>query len=262
MKRDNRSLGTKAAQYVIAKIISGVLASLRLVPYKQRVALGGAFFQYVVSPVSKNKERILENVDHVVPELDLAARARLIAGVPNNIGRTLTELFFPDGFFFPVNLSSDAFSDSDARALTRPLVASLVAKPEPHTQATSLSVRDRLIESWNDTQQYFREQDPKRVYYLSMEFLMGRSLTNSLYNLEVKGTFSEGLRQLGYSLEDLVEKERDAALGNGGLGRLAAPFRQGRGHLLRPDLGASQIDQGVRSGCCLVLARPHAGWRL
>ena len=81
-----------------------------------------------------------------------------------------------------------------------------------------------MIESWNDTQQYFREQDPKRVYYLSMEFLMGRSLTNSLYNLEVKGTFSEGLRQLGYSLEDLVEKERDAALGNGGLGRLAACF--------------------------------------
>ena len=91
-------------------------------------------------------------------------------------------------------------------------------------QAASLSVRDRLIESWNDTQQYFREQDPKRVYYLSMEFLMGRSLTNSLYNLELKSTFSEGLRQLGYDLEDLVEKERDAALGNGGLGRLAACF--------------------------------------
>ena len=71
---------------------------MRLVPYKQRVALGGAFFQYVVSPVSKNKERILENIDHVVPELDPVARARLIAGVPNNIGRTLTELFFPDGF--------------------------------------------------------------------------------------------------------------------------------------------------------------------
>ena len=57
-----------------------------------------------------------------------------------------------------------------------------------------------------------------------MEFLMGRSLTNSLYNLEVKGTFDEALKQLGYSLEDLVEKERDAALGNGGLGRLAACF--------------------------------------
>jgi len=91
-------------------------------------------------------------------------------------------------------------------------------------QAAALSVRDRLIESWNDTQQYFREQDPKRVYYLSMEFLMGRSLTNSLNNMELKGTFSEGLKQLGYNMEDLVMKERDAALGNGGLGRLAACF--------------------------------------
>ena len=87
-----------------------------------------------------------------------------------------------------------------------------------------MSVRDRLIESWNDTQQYFREQDPKRVYYLSMEFLMGRSLTNSLFNLELKGTFSEALKQLGYDMENLVQKERDAALGNGGLGRLAACF--------------------------------------
>ena len=55
LKRDNRSLGTKAAQYVIAKFISGVLASLRLVPYKQRVALGGAFFQYVVSQCLRTK---------------------------------------------------------------------------------------------------------------------------------------------------------------------------------------------------------------
>mmetsp|Transcript_7971 Transcript_7971/g.35225 ORF Transcript_7971/g.35225 Transcript_7971/m.35225 type:complete len:1025 (-) Transcript_7971:236-3310(-) len=91
-------------------------------------------------------------------------------------------------------------------------------------QATSMSVRDRLIESWNDTQQYFREQDPKRVYYLSMEFLMGRSLTNSLFNLDLNGTYREALKQLGYEMENLVEKERDAALGNGGLGRLAACF--------------------------------------
>jgi len=99
LKRDNRSFGTNAAQYVIAKIISGVLASLRLVPYKQRVVLGGAFFQYVISPVSNNKARILENIDHVVPELDPVARANLIGGVSDNMGRTLTELFFPDGFF-------------------------------------------------------------------------------------------------------------------------------------------------------------------
>jgi glucan phosphorylase len=64
-------------------------------------------------------------------------------------------------------------------------------------QAASLSVRDRLIESWNDTNQHYREVDPKRVYYLSMEFLMGRSLLNSLYNLDLKETYTEALQQLG-----------------------------------------------------------------
>ena len=91
-------------------------------------------------------------------------------------------------------------------------------------QAASLSVRDRLIESWNDTAQHYRESNPKRVYYLSMEFLMGRSLLNCLYNLDLKDTYGEALSQLGYDLEQLREKERDAALGNGGLGRLAACF--------------------------------------
>eukprot|EP00850_Spirogloea_muscicola_P017799 SM000156S02155 [mRNA] locus=s156:289152:295738:+ [translate_table: standard] len=91
-------------------------------------------------------------------------------------------------------------------------------------QATAYSVRDRLIESWNDTQQFFKDQDQKRVYYLSMEFLMGRSLLNSIFNLGVKDQYVEALSQLGYDLEVLVEQERDAALGNGGLGRLAACF--------------------------------------
>ncbi|CAI5534681.1 unnamed protein product, partial [Closterium sp. Naga37s-1] len=89
-------------------------------------------------------------------------------------------------------------------------------------KATAYSVRDRLIESWNDTQQYFKDQDSKRVYYLSMEFLMGRSLLNSIFNLGMKDQYVEALGQLGYKLEVLAEQERDAALGNGGLGRLAA----------------------------------------
>ncbi|CAI7920425.1 unnamed protein product [Closterium sp. NIES-53] len=91
-------------------------------------------------------------------------------------------------------------------------------------QAVAHSVRDRLIESWNDTNEHFRAADPKRVYYLSMEFLMGRSLLNSLYNLNLHDVYAQALSQLGYKLEDIVEQERDAALGNGGLGRLAACF--------------------------------------
>ena len=73
-------------------------------------------------------------------------------------------------------------------------------------------------------QAYYRKEDPKRVYYMSMEFLTGRSLLNATYNLGLKESYTEALTQLGYDLEILVQKERDAALGNGGLGRLAACF--------------------------------------
>ncbi|GIL74061.1 hypothetical protein Vretimale_4977 [Volvox reticuliferus] len=104
-------------------------------------------------------------------------------------------------------------------------------------QATSLSLRDRLIERWNDTQTWFKEKDPKRVYYLSMEFLMGRSLLNTLYNLDIKEAYTEALAELGYDLETLAELERDAALGNGGLGRLAACFLDSMATLNLPAWG-------------------------
>lgn len=91
-------------------------------------------------------------------------------------------------------------------------------------QATAHSARDRLLESWNDTQQFFKDKDPKRLFYFSMEFLMGRSLLNSITNLGIKDRYAEALKQLGFDLEVLAEQEIDAALGNGGLGRLAACF--------------------------------------
>nr|AGV05361.1 starch phosphorylase [Dunaliella salina] len=104
-------------------------------------------------------------------------------------------------------------------------------------QATALSLRDRLVEQWNDTQTHFKDQDPKRVYYLSMEFLMGRSLLNTLYNIDVHENYEEALREMGYKLETLVEQERDAALGNGGLGRLAACFLDSMAALNLPAWG-------------------------
>lgn len=89
-------------------------------------------------------------------------------------------------------------------------------------QALSHSVRDRLIERWHDTQIYFKRRDPKRLYYLSLEFLMGRSLSNSVINLGIKDQCADALNQLGFEFEVLAEQEGDAALGNGGLARLAA----------------------------------------
>ena len=91
-------------------------------------------------------------------------------------------------------------------------------------QAAAFAVRDRLIESWNDTQQYHHNQDCKRVYYLSLEFLMGRTFQNALVNSDLEPAFKDALMDIGYNLEELYEQETDAALGNGGLGRLAACF--------------------------------------
>ncbi|KLO16468.1 glycosyltransferase family 35 protein [Schizopora paradoxa] len=91
-------------------------------------------------------------------------------------------------------------------------------------QAVALSVRDDLIANWNETQLYTTNKTPKRAYYLSLEFLMGRTLDNALLNLGLKQKYNEGVEKLGFNLEDIVDCERDAALGNGGLGRLAACY--------------------------------------
>lgn len=104
-------------------------------------------------------------------------------------------------------------------------------------QATALSVRDRLIESWNDTQQYFTERDVKRVYYLSLEFLMGRYLTNALMNLGIHNQFVDALHGIGFEIEQIAEEERDPGLGNGGLGRLAACFMDSLATLNYPAWG-------------------------
>ncbi|KAM6551143.1 hypothetical protein CsatB_000951 [Cannabis sativa] len=89
-------------------------------------------------------------------------------------------------------------------------------------QGLSHSVRDRLIERWHDTQLHFKREDPKRVYFLSLEYLMGRSLSNSVINLGIRDEYAEALNELGFELEVLAEQEGDAALGNGGLARLSA----------------------------------------
>jgi len=94
---------------------------------------------------------------------------------------------------------------------------------EPYV-ALALAVRDRMIQRWLATQEAYYDQDAKRVYYLSLEYLMGRTLGNSLVNMGLLDECARALHDLGYHLEDLREAEWDAGLGNGGLGRLAACF--------------------------------------
>lgn len=85
-------------------------------------------------------------------------------------------------------------------------------------------MRDRLIARWNDTQRYHTQKKPKRVYYFSLEFLQGRTLDNALLNLSVKDQYTESIKSLGFNMEDILDSERDAGLGNGGLGRLASCY--------------------------------------
>lgn len=91
-------------------------------------------------------------------------------------------------------------------------------------QAVSYAVKDVIIDNWLETQKKFEEEDPKFVYYLSMEFLMGRALGNNLVNLRAYTEVTEALDELGIDINTVEDMERDAALGNGGLGRLAACF--------------------------------------
>jgi starch phosphorylase len=151
---------------------------------------------------------------------------------------------------------------------------------EPYV-ALALAVRDRLVQRWVRTQDRYYEVDAKRVYYLSLEYLIGRTLGNSLVNLELEDECRQALEELGYSLEDLREAEWDAGLGNGGLGRLAACFLDSLatlgypayGYGLRYDYGifhqrivdGSQVeiaDSWLRYGNPWEIARPSDRFRI
>ena len=101
----------------------------------------------------------------------------------------------------------------------------------------ALSIRDRLVEFWNDTQQTYHKKKCKQVYYLSLEYLIGRSLKNNLLNLGISDAGEEAIRKIGYDLEEIQELEHDAGLGNGGLGRLAACFLESMATLELPAHG-------------------------
>ena len=98
------------------------------------------------------------------------------------------------------------------------------ATQEQIFQAVSYTVKDVIIDNWLKSQNAYEEQDPKIVYYMSMEFLMGRALGNNLINLGAYGEVKEALEELGLDINCIEDQEPDPALGNGGLGRLAACF--------------------------------------
>ena len=111
------------------------------------------------------------------------------------------------------------------------------ARPIDWLHAAAYAVRDQLIERWMATTHAKQQQDVKHVYYLSMEFLMGRTFSNALIALELKDTVRQALADFGVDMDEMAELEPDAALGNGGLGRLAACFLDSMATLGIPGYG-------------------------
>src|SRR3954464_12305329 len=111
------------------------------------------------------------------------------------------------------------------------------AHPHDWLHAAALAVRDRLVARWMKTTRLQYEKDVKRVYYLSMEFLIGRTFTNALLALGIHDQMKEALASLGVDMDTLINIEPDAALGNGGLGRLAACFLDSMATLGIPGFG-------------------------
>ena len=121
-------------------------------------------------------------------------------------------------------------------------------------QASAMALKDQIIDCWMKTQKAFDDQDPKTVVYLSMEFLMGRAFGNDAINLMAYGEVTEALKELGFKINAIEDQERDAALGNGGLGRLAACFLDSLATLNYPAYGCGiryhygMFKQEIRDG--------------
>uniref|UniRef100_H2SV21 Alpha-1,4 glucan phosphorylase n=2 Tax=Takifugu rubripes TaxID=31033 RepID=H2SV21_TAKRU len=132
-----------------------------------------------------------------------------------------------------------------------------VATPRDYYFALAHAVRDHLVGRWIRSQQYYYEKDPKRVYYLSLEFYMGRTLQNTMINLGLQNACDEALYQLGLDMEELEEIEEDAGLGNGGLGRLAACFLDSMA-----TLGLAAYGYGIRYEFGIFNQKINNGWQV
>ena len=132
-----------------------------------------------------------------------------------------------------------------------------VAKRHDWLNATVLALRDRIIDRWMDSTKRAYQAQAKRVYYLSLEFLVGRLLRDAMSNLELTGAFTEALAGLNVDIDIVEALEPDAALGNGGLGRLAACFMESMASLDIPAYG-----YGIRYDHGLFRQKITDGWQV
>jgi len=151
-----------------------------------------------------------------------------------NVLNNKSSIFFTDGEASESFSISNQFAENLEFRLVRDRIT---ASGDDAYFALSLAVRDRLVRKWLRTQRQYYQQDVKRVYYLSLEYLMGRLLGNALINMDYYDECYKILKEDGYSLEEIRDFEHDMGLGNGGLGRLAACYLDSMATLELPAFG-------------------------
>ena len=158
--------------------------------------------------------------------------------------------------------TKDLHADGFGEAVLRHLIYS-VGKDKAHAEArdwnvaVSLAVRDRMVESWIDTTRHVYARQQKRVYYLSMEFMIGRMLEDNLTNLGLLSEAKEFIASQGLDVETVLHAEQDAALGNGGLGRLAACFMDSMA-----TTGVAGMGYGIRYQHGIFRQTLEDGWQM
>ena len=155
----------------------------------------------------------------------------------------------------PIKFNKEAFKKGvgeNLRTLFRRTLEE--ATPQQIFQAVSYEIKEKIVENWMETQKAYEEEDPKMVYYMSMEFLMGRALGNNMINMQAYEGVKEALQEMGLDINMVEDQEPDAALGNGGLGRLAACFLDSLATLGYPAYGCGiryrygMFKQQIRDG--------------
>src|SRR5436309_15143463 len=137
----------------------------------------------------------------------------------------------------PVGFSGHPDALLERHLMFNDLIDPSTADPRQTFEAAARSVRDVLSQRWALTQRTYHRENPKRIYYLSMEFLIGRSLTNNITNLLLDRYVEAAAREASLDWLELIEQEPDAGLGNGGLGRLAACFLDSMATMQLPATG-------------------------
>ena len=155
-----------------------------------------------------------------------------------------------------LGLTGHEDSWADRYLLCNLLLSPSSATPRQKFEATGRFIRDLIAHRWNKTRIAREQTEPKRIYYMSMEFLLGRTLRNNMMNLAAEPLVRQALEREGWDLDQLIEEEPDAGLGNGGLGRLAACFIDSLATLQYPAIG-----YGLRYEYGIFRQTVQEGWQ-